>query len=77
MATMYPTYGVVDPDGNYRDNGSAVVPVFNNELRRIVAGRPNVLLVDLEPLMRDRRFVGGDGIHTRRRRLRRDRRRRS
>ena len=64
VATMYPTYGVTDPDGNFRDNGSALVAPFNAELRRIVIGRPNVVLVDLEVVMRDRRLVGTDGIHT-------------
>jgi lysophospholipase L1-like esterase len=64
IATMYQTYPVVDPDGHFRENGSALVPAFNAEIRRIALGRPNVLLVDLEAAMRDRRNVGTDGIHT-------------
>jgi lysophospholipase L1-like esterase len=64
IATMYPTYEVTFPDGHFRDNGSPLVPAFNAEIRRIVAGRLNVALVDLEPLMRDRRNVGADGVHT-------------
>jgi lysophospholipase L1-like esterase len=64
LATMYQTYGVVDPDGNFRDNGAALVPPFNSALRAMALGRPNVLLVDLEATMRDRRFVGDDGVHT-------------
>jgi lysophospholipase L1-like esterase len=64
IATMYQTYSVTDPSGGFRDNGAPFVPAFNAEIRRIAAGRPNVVLVDLEPIMRERRFVGGDGIHT-------------
>lgn len=63
IATMYQTYAEVDPDGNYRPNGAAMVPAFNTEVRRLAAGRLNVYLVDLEPLMQNRTFVGGDGIH--------------
>jgi lysophospholipase L1-like esterase len=63
VATMYPTYEVVDPDGNLRPNGATAVPVFNAQIRQIVAGRLNVHLVDLEPIMRDRSLVGNDGIH--------------
>jgi lysophospholipase L1-like esterase len=64
IATMYQTYPVVDPDGHFRDNGSTLVPAFNAEIRRIAAGRPNVLVVDLEVSMRDQRNVSTDGIHT-------------
>jgi lysophospholipase L1-like esterase len=63
IGTMYPTYAVVDPDGHFRHNGSSEVPVLNAEIRRIPAGRLNVHVVDLEPAMRQRRFVGNDGIH--------------
>jgi len=64
IATMYQTYAVTDPNGNFRENGAPFVPAFNAEIRRLATGRPNVVLVDLEPIMRERRFVGGDGIHT-------------
>jgi lysophospholipase L1-like esterase len=63
VATMYQTYSETDPDGHYRHNGAAVVPAFNAELRRLAQGRLNVHLVDLEPMMRNRSYVGADGIH--------------
>jgi lysophospholipase L1-like esterase len=63
LATMFPTYAVVDPTGIYRHNGSADVPAFNAGIRALVQGRPNVFLVDLEPAMPNRALVGTDGIH--------------
>ena len=63
IATMYQTYETTDPDGNYRPNGAEAVPALNREIRRIAAGRLNVHLVDLEPVMMDRRLVGADGLH--------------
>ena len=63
LATMYQTYEVVDPDGHYRPNGASYVPAFNAEIRRLAIGRPNVALVDLEPVMGNRALVGKDGIH--------------
>ena len=63
VATMFPTYEVTDPDGNVRTNGAALVPEMNAEIRRVSAGRTNVHLLDLEPRMRNRRYVGADGIH--------------
>ena len=63
VATMFPTYAEVDPDGHYRPNGADLVPGFNAELRRLAVGRLNVHLLDLEPLMRNRSYVGADGIH--------------
>jgi lysophospholipase L1-like esterase len=63
VATMYQTYAEVDPDGHYRPNGADVVPLFNAEVRRLATGRLNVHLLDLEPLMRNRSYVGADGIH--------------
>ena len=63
LATHYQTYSVVDPDGNYRENGAPYIPAFNAAIRTLVAGRPNVFLVDLEPGMGDRALVGKDGIH--------------
>jgi lysophospholipase L1-like esterase len=63
IATMYQTYEATHSDGSFRDNGAALVPSFNAAVRALVTGRLNVVLVDLEPLMRARRFVGGDGLH--------------
>lgn len=63
IATMYQTYAVTDPDGHFRQNGAFDVPALNAEIRRLAAGRLNVHLVDLEPLMRNRALVGADGIH--------------
>lgn len=63
VATMFPTYAVTDPDGHFRPNGAAVMPAFNAEIRRLAAGRLNVHVLDLEPMMNDRSLVGADGIH--------------
>ena len=63
LATMYQTYEEVDPDGNFRANGADFMPAFNVEIRKLVLGRPNVFLVDLEPVMANRALVGKDGIH--------------
>ena len=63
IATMYQTYEATHSDGSFRENGASSVPAFNAAVRALVRGRLNVALVDLEPLMRDRRFVGGDGLH--------------
>ncbi|HXG90563.1 MAG TPA: SGNH/GDSL hydrolase family protein [Vicinamibacterales bacterium] len=63
VATMFQTYEVVDPDGFRRPNAAPVVPAYNAEIRRIAAGRLNVHLLDLYPIMNDRRLVGTDGIH--------------
>ncbi|MGQ0734984.1 MAG: SGNH/GDSL hydrolase family protein [Acidobacteriota bacterium] len=63
VGTMYPTYAVTDPTGFYRHNGSGQVLAFNTEVRRLLSGRQNVYLVDLEPLMGNRALVGTDGIH--------------
>ena len=66
IATMYQTYEVTVPPekgGGIRTNGAAHVPEFNRQLRLMVAGRTNVHLVDLAPVMTDRSLVGNDGIH--------------
>lgn len=63
IATMFQTYAVTDPDGFFRPNGASLIPALNEEIRRVAAGRLNVHLVDLEPLMQDRQLVGADGIH--------------
>src|SRR5262245_23918102 len=63
IATMYQTYEAVHSDGSVRENGADSVPVFNAAVRALARGRLNVALVDLEPLMGNRRFVGGDGLH--------------
>jgi lysophospholipase L1-like esterase len=63
IATMFPTYESTGPDGVVRTNAASEVPAFNASLRALVAGRPNVFLVDLEPVMRNRAYVGNDGLH--------------
>jgi lysophospholipase L1-like esterase len=63
VATMYQTYAVTDPDGNYRSNGADQISAMNAEIRRAVGGRTNVHLLDLESVVRDRNLVGTDGIH--------------
>ena len=68
VATMFPTYEVLDTSKDppvLRHNGSMYVADYNSRIRQMVASMgPNVHLVDLEPLMRDRRMVGNDGVHT-------------
>jgi len=64
LATMYQTYAVTDPTGIYRPNGADTVPLLNTEIKKIPAGRLNVHIVDLYPLMNDPSYVGADGIHT-------------
>lgn len=63
LATMYQTYEETSPDGSFRPNGAAYVPAFNVAVRQLAAGRVNVHLVDLEPVMSNRSLVGNDGIH--------------
>jgi lysophospholipase L1-like esterase len=63
IATMFQTYQSTAPDGVVRTNGATEVPAFNSQIRQLVAGRANVYLVDLEPVMRARSYVGNDGIH--------------
>jgi lysophospholipase L1-like esterase len=63
IATMYPTYEALYPDGVTRPNAFDVVPALNAQIRLIATGRLNVHLVDLEPIMRDRSLVGNDGLH--------------
>jgi lysophospholipase L1-like esterase len=65
VATMFQTYEVFDPiKQETRSNGAESVPDYNVRIRQMVASMgPNVHLVDLEPLMLDRRMVGNDGVH--------------
>jgi len=66
VATMFQTHEVPDPDPlkPTRTNAAALVPEFNRQVRLMVQGRGvNVHLVDLAPVMGERRFVGNDGIH--------------
>lgn len=64
IATMYPTYrSEQSPDGRIRENSHTIVPAFNEAIRRRFTGRVNVHVVDLEPRMQDRSFVGNDGLH--------------
>jgi lysophospholipase L1-like esterase len=63
VATMFQTYQSTGPDGVVRTNAASVVPAYNAEIRRLVGGRLNVHLVDLEPVMRNRGYVGNDGLH--------------
>jgi lysophospholipase L1-like esterase len=63
IATMYPTYVSVSPEGSVRTNGASEVPAFNAQIRQLAVGRLNVRLVDLEGVMNNRSYVGNDGIH--------------
>jgi lysophospholipase L1-like esterase len=65
VATMFQTYEVADPDPTkpLRLNAATLVPEFNRQVRAMVSARLNVHLVDLEPVMGERRFVGNDGLH--------------
>jgi lysophospholipase L1-like esterase len=63
IATMYPTYVSVSPEGSVRPNGASEVAAFNAQIRQFAVGRMNVRLVDLESVMNNRSYVGNDGIH--------------
>jgi lysophospholipase L1-like esterase len=63
LATMYQTYQTTGPDGVVRTNGANEVPAYNAQIRQLAVGRLNVHVLDLEPLMRNRAFVGADGLH--------------
>lgn len=63
IATMFQTYRSESPDGRIRENSHTIVPAFNEAIRRRFSGRVNVHVVDLEPQMQDRSFVGNDGLH--------------
>jgi lysophospholipase L1-like esterase len=63
VATMFQTYESTSPNGVERPNSATEVPVYNAQVRQLVAGRLNVHLVDLEPVMRNRAYVGNDGLH--------------
>ena len=64
VATMYQTYEVTDPEGDYRWNAYTEIQPFNVEVKKLPTGRLNVFVVDLYPLMNNRDFVGADGVHT-------------
>ena len=63
VATMFQTYESTGPDGVVRENASDWVPEYNQRIRQLAVGRLNVHLVDLEPVMRNRAYVGNDGLH--------------
>jgi lysophospholipase L1-like esterase len=63
IATMFQTYESTRPDGVVRTNAAGEVPAFNAPIRQLAVGRLNVHLVDLEPVMRSRAYVGNDGLH--------------
>jgi lysophospholipase L1-like esterase len=63
LATMYQTYPSTGPDGVLRTNAANEVPAYNQQIRQLAAGRLNVHVLDLEPLMRNRSYVGNDGLH--------------
>ncbi len=65
VATMPQTYYTVEPgSGRIRENAHTQIIPFNDELRRLIAGRQNVHLVDLYAAFgSDRSLMGGDGLH--------------
>jgi lysophospholipase L1-like esterase len=63
IATMFQTYESVGLDGVVRHNAASQVPAFNAQIRQLAVGRLNVHVVDLEPVMRNRAYVGNDGLH--------------
>lgn len=63
LATMFQTYPSTGPDGVVRSNGASAVPPYNQQIRQLAVGRLNVHVVDLEPIMRNRAYVGNDGLH--------------
>jgi lysophospholipase L1-like esterase len=63
LATMFQTYQSTSPDGVVRTNAASLVPTYNAQIRQLAAGRMNVHVLDLEPIMRNRAYVGNDGLH--------------
>ena len=63
IATMFQTYESTSPDGVVRTNAASLVPAYNAQIRQLAAGRLNVHVLDLEPIMRNRAYVGNDGLH--------------
>jgi lysophospholipase L1-like esterase len=63
LATMYQTYPVTNPQGQFVANGSENITALNSEIRAYVSGRNNVHLVDLYPAINKREYLGADGIH--------------
>jgi lysophospholipase L1-like esterase len=63
LATMYQTYPVTDPMGQFRPNGAENIKAFNSEIRAYVSGRSNLHLVDLYAAINKREYVGADGLH--------------
>jgi lysophospholipase L1-like esterase len=63
LATMYQTYASTGPDGVVRTNAASAVPGYNQQIRQLAAGRLNVHVLDLEPILRNRSYVGNDGLH--------------
>jgi lysophospholipase L1-like esterase len=63
VATMFQTYVSTSPEGSLRTNGASRVAAYNQAVRQLAAGRVNVHLLDLEPMMNNRSYVGNDGVH--------------
>jgi lysophospholipase L1-like esterase len=63
LATMFQTYQSTGPDGVVRTNAASLVPSYNQQIRALAVGRLNVHVVDLEPIMQNRAYVGNDGLH--------------
>ena len=63
IATMFQTYPATYPDGVTRQNSASLIPSFNTQIRQLAVGQLNVHVVDLEPAMRNRAYLGNDGLH--------------
>ncbi len=65
VATMPQTYHSIDPNtGRERFNSTEKIVPYNNEIRRLVAGMPNVHVVDVYAAFgSNRAYMGGDGLH--------------
>ena len=64
VATMPQTYPSTYPDGSVREQSADKIVPFNTEVRRALAGMPNVHIVDVYAAFgSDRSLIGNDGLH--------------
>ncbi len=64
VGLMPQTYESVYPSGEIRSQAADKIVPFNNELRRLTAGMPNVHIVDLYARFgTNRSLMGADGLH--------------
>lgn len=64
VAMMPQTYHSTYPNGEVRTQSAEKIVPFNNEVRRLVAGMPNVYIVDVYAAFgNNQAYMGNDGLH--------------